>query len=142
MGHLSFSLQKIYKVFHLILNLIYRIGIICNNINSNTQNVYNNIVWLFIIINISLASSCNTCEKSVRDRNSITSYLCHLRFHLECDYPNYVEFQCVKYCNKEWWCIKCCNNLFPLTQLNKTISLVCLVTILFVIQVLMKIALF
>ena len=38
------------------------------------------IVYYFITINIYLALSCNTCEKYVRDKSSITCYLCHSKF--------------------------------------------------------------
>ena len=64
-----------------------------------------------------MASICNTFQKSVRDKNSVTYNFCHSKVHLKCNYLNYVDFQYVKYSTKEWWCIKCYSNLFPFTQL-------------------------
>ena len=75
-------------------------------------------MWLFFTLNISLASSCNLCEKSVGDRNSITCNLCHSKVYLKCRHRNYVDSQYIKYSDKEWWCIKCCISLSSLTQLN------------------------
>ena len=63
-----------------------------NNFNPNTQKVHNNILSGSLLLkNISLAPSCNTCEKSVRDRSSITCNLCYSKVHLKCNYLNYVD---------------------------------------------------
>ena len=65
-----------------------------------------------------MTSSCNTCEKSFNKRNSIVCKFCHSKVHLKYNYLNYVESQYLKYSNKEWQCIECCNNLFTFTQKN------------------------
>lgn len=57
-------------------------------------------MWLFITINISSVSSCNTFEKFVEDRNSVTCNLCHWKVYLKCNYLRYVEYQYLKYSSK------------------------------------------
>ena len=57
-------------------------------------------MWLFITINVSSVSSCNTFEKSVKNRNSVACNLCHWKVYLKCNYLRYVEYQYIKYSRK------------------------------------------
>ena len=45
-------------------------------------------------------SACNTCEKSIKDRNSIKCNLCLTKVHIKRNYLNYVDSQCIKFSNK------------------------------------------
>ena len=55
-------------------------------------------------------SACNTCGKSVKDRNSIKCNLCLTKVHLQCNYLNYVDSQ--------WHYYNCSKDLFPFTTIN------------------------
>ena len=63
-------------------------------------------------------SACNTCGKSVKDRNSIKCNLCLTKIHLKCNYLNYVDSQYIKFSNKTWHCYNCSKDLFPFTTIN------------------------
>ena len=63
-------------------------------------------------------SACNTCGKSVKDRNSIKCNLCLTKVHLKCNYLNYVDSQYIKFSNKTWYCYNCSKDLFPFTTTN------------------------
>ena len=63
-------------------------------------------------------SACNTCGKSVKDRNSIKCNLCLTIVHLKCNYLNYVDSQYIKFSNKTWHCYNCSKDLFPFTTIN------------------------
>ena len=63
-------------------------------------------------------SACNTCGKSVKDRNSIKCNLCQAKVHLKCNDLNYVESQYINLSNKAGHCYKCYKNLFPFTLIN------------------------
>ena len=63
-------------------------------------------------------STCSTCGKSVKDRNSIKCNLCLKKVHLKCNYLNYVDFQYVRFSNKRWYCYNCNKDLFPFTAIN------------------------
>ena len=63
-------------------------------------------------------SACNTCGKSVIDRNSIKCNLCLTKVHLKCNYLNYVDSQYVKFSNKTWHCYNCSKDLFSFTTIN------------------------
>ena len=63
-------------------------------------------------------SACNTCEKSVKDRNSIKCNLCLIKVHLKCNYLNYIDSQYIKFSNKTCHCYKCSKDLFPFTTIN------------------------
>ena len=63
-------------------------------------------------------STCNTCGKSVKDRNSIKCNLCLTKVHLKCNYLNYVDSQFIKFSNKTWHCYNCSKDLFPITRIN------------------------
>ena len=63
-------------------------------------------------------STCNTCGKSVKDRNSIKCNLCLTKMHLKCNYLNYVDSQYITFPNKTWHCYNCNKDLFPLTMIN------------------------
>ena len=62
--------------------------------------------------------ACNTCGKSVKDRNSIKCNLCLTKVHLKCNYLNYVDFHYIKFSNKTWHCYNCRKDLFPFTTIN------------------------
>ena len=63
-------------------------------------------------------SACNTCGKSVKERNSIKCNLCLTKVHLKCNYLNYVDSQYIKFSNKTWHCYNCSKDLFPFTTIN------------------------
>ena len=63
-------------------------------------------------------SACNTCGKSVKNRNSIKCNLCLTKVHLKCNYLNYVDSQYIKFSNKTWHCYNCSKDLFPFTTIN------------------------
>ena len=63
-------------------------------------------------------SACNTCGKSVKDRNPIKCNLCPVKVHLKCNYLNYVDSQYIKFPNKTWHCYNCSKDLFPFTTIN------------------------
>ena len=63
-------------------------------------------------------SACNTCGKSVKDRNSIKCNLCLTKVHLKCNYLNYVDSEYIKFSNKTWHCYNCSKDLFPFTTIN------------------------
>ena len=63
-------------------------------------------------------SACNTCGKSVKDRNSIKCNLCLTKVHLKCSYLNHVDSQYIKFSNKTWHCYYCSKDLFPSTTIN------------------------
>ena len=63
-------------------------------------------------------SACNTCGKSVKDRNSIKNNLCLTKVHLKCNYLNYVDSQFIKFSNITWHCSNCSKDLFPFTAIN------------------------
>ena len=63
-------------------------------------------------------SACNTCGKSVKDRNSIKCNLCLIKVHLKCNYLNYVDSQYIKFSNKTWHCYSFSKDLFPFTTIN------------------------
>ena len=64
-------------------------------------------------------SACNTCGKSVKDRNSIKCNLCLPKvIHLKCNYLNYVDSQYIKFSNKIWHCYNCSKHLFPFTTIS------------------------
>ena len=62
--------------------------------------------------------ACNTCGKSVKDRNSIKYNLCLTKVHRKCNYLNYGDSQYIKFSNKTWCCYKCNKDLLQF----KTIS--------------------
>ena len=64
-------------------------------------------------------TNCNTCGKSVEDRNSIKCNFCQTKVHLNCTYLNYVDSQYIKFSNKIWHCYNCSKNLSPFTAINK-----------------------
>ena len=72
-------------------------------------------------------STCNTCGKSVKDRNSIKCNLCLTKVHLKCNYLNYVDSQYITFSNKTWHCYNCNKDLLPLTMITLN-SILCLVT--------------
>ena len=63
-------------------------------------------------------SACNTCGKSVKDRNFIKCNLCLTKVHLKWNFLNYVDSQYVKFSNKTWQCYNCNKDLFPFTSIN------------------------
>ena len=63
-------------------------------------------------------SACNTCGKSVKDRNSIKCNLCLTKVHLKCNYLNYVDSQYIKFSNKTLHCYNYSKDLFPFTTIN------------------------
>ena len=64
-------------------------------------------------------TSCNTCGKSVKDRNSIKCNFCQTKVYLKSTYLNYVDSQYIKFSNKIWHCYNCSKNLSPFTAINK-----------------------
>ena len=62
--------------------------------------------------------ACNTCGKSVKDRNSIKYNLCLTKVHRKCNYLNYGDSQYIKFSNKTLCCYKCNKDLLQF----KTIS--------------------
>ena len=63
-------------------------------------------------------SACNTCAKSVKDRNSIKCNFCLTKVHLKCNYLHYVDSQYIKFSNKTWHFYNCSKDLFPFTTIN------------------------
>ena len=63
-------------------------------------------------------SVCNTCRKSVKDRNSIKCNLCLAKVHLKRNYLNYVDSEYIKFSNKTWHGYNCSKDLFPFTTIN------------------------
>ena len=63
-------------------------------------------------------SACNTCGKSVKDRNSFKCNLCLTNVHLKCNYVNYVDFQHITFSSKTWHCYNRNQDLFPFTSIN------------------------
>ena len=63
-------------------------------------------------------SACNTCGKSVKDRNSIKWNLCLTKVHLKCNFLNYVDFQYIKFLNKTCHCYNCSKDLLPFATRN------------------------
>ena len=61
-------------------------------------------------------SACNTCGKSVKDRNYILCNLCLTKIHLKCNYLNYVDSQYMKLLQLH--CYGCNKDLFPFTRTN------------------------
>ena len=67
-------------------------------------------------------SACNTCGKSVKDRNSIKCNLCLTKVHLKCNYLNYVDSQYITFSNRTWHCYNCSKDLFPFTTISSLLS--------------------
>ena len=65
------------------------------------------------------AASCNTCGKSVEDRNSIECILCQKKVHLKYTCLIYVQSQYIEFSSKTWHCCNCSKMLFPFTTINK-----------------------
>ena len=63
-------------------------------------------------------SACNTCGKSVKDRNSIKCNLCLTKVHLKYNYLNYVDSQYIEFSSKTWHCYNCSKDLFPFRTIN------------------------
>ena len=63
-------------------------------------------------------SACNTCEISVKDRNSIIYNLCLTNVHLTCNYLTYVDSQYITFSDKTWHCYNCSKNMFPFATIN------------------------
>ena len=63
-------------------------------------------------------SACNTCGKSVKDRNSIKCNLCLTKVYLKSKYLNYIDSQYLKFSNKIRHCYNCSKDLFPFTMIN------------------------
>ena len=63
-------------------------------------------------------SACNTCGKSVKDRNSIKCNLYLTKVHLKCNYLNYVDSQYITFSNKTWHCYNCSKDFLPFTTVN------------------------
>ena len=63
-------------------------------------------------------SACNTCGKSVKDRNYIKYDICLTKLHLKGNYLNYVESQYIKFSNKTWHFYNYNKDLFPFTTIN------------------------
>ena len=63
-------------------------------------------------------SSCSLCEKSVNHRSSIKCNLCQTITHLKCNYLNYVDGLYLKNSDISWYCLACCANIFPFTNIN------------------------
>ena len=59
-------------------------------IHKNLQLLF---VWLIVTINSTFTLSYNTCERSVRNRNSLICRLCYLKFHPICRNIDYVDSQ-------------------------------------------------
>ena len=63
-------------------------------------------------------SACNTCVKSVKDRNSIKCNLCLTKVHLKYSYLSYVDSQYIKFLKKAWHCRNCSKDLLLFTVNN------------------------
>ena len=63
-------------------------------------------------------SACNTCGKSVKDRNSIKCNFCLTKVHLKCYYLNYDESQYIKFLNKTCQCYNYSKDLFTFKTIN------------------------
>ena len=63
-------------------------------------------------------SACNTCGKSVKDRNSIKCNLCLTKVNLKFNYLNYVDSQNIKFSNETRHCYNCSKDLFPFATIN------------------------
>ena len=61
---------------------------------------------------------CNTCGRSVKDRNSIKCNICLKKVNPKCKYLNYVDFQYIKLSNKTGHCYNCSKDLFPFATIN------------------------
>ena len=60
-----------------------------------------------------------TCEKSVKDRNSIKCNLCPAKVHLMyVNYLNLIDFQYIKFSNKIWHCYNCNKDFFSFAKIN------------------------
>ena len=67
---------------------------------------------------MSTTSLCNACKKSVSNRNALTCSLCQQDVHPKCNDLNYVDSQMIKNLNKLWYCLNCCQEVFPFTSIN------------------------
>ena len=67
---------------------------------------------------MSTISLCNSCEKSVNNRNSLKCSLCQQDVHIKCNDLNYIDSQIIKKSEKLWYCLSCCENIFPFTSIN------------------------
>ena len=82
---------------------------------SNYIHVWKVLIWSFIM---STTSLCNACKKSVSNRNALTCSLCQQDVHPKCNDLNYVDSQMIKNLNKLWYCLNCCQEVFPFTSIN------------------------
>ena len=55
---------------------------------------------------------CRICTKTVQ------CDFCELWIHIKCNNLNYLDYRYLQNCDESWYCIECCNTIFPFNSLS------------------------
>ena len=62
---------------------------------------------------------CRICIKNVSDKDkAVQCDLCELWVHIKCNNHNYPDYRYLQNSNESWYCIECCNKIFPFNSLS------------------------
>ena len=57
---------------------------------------------------------CSICAKNVNGKDkAVQCDLCELWIHIKCNNLNYLDYRYLQNCGESWYCIECCNTIFP-----------------------------
>ena len=64
--------------------------------------------------NIKYPIPCRVCTINVHDKDkAVRCDLCELWIHIKCNNLNYLDYRYPQNCDESWYCIECCNTIFP-----------------------------
>ena len=57
---------------------------------------------------------CRICAKNVYDKDrAVQCDICEFCIHIKCSNLNYLDYRYFQNCDESWYCIECCNTIFP-----------------------------
>ena len=69
--------------------------------------------------NSNITIPCKICNTNIKDTDSATQCdICQFWIHMKCNNLNHIDYKYLQGSNDPWFCISCCNEIFPFGTLG------------------------
>ena len=71
-----------------------------------------------IFSNSNISFHCKICKTSIKDADSAAQCdSCQFFIYMKCNNLNRIDYEYLQGSNDPWFCISCCNEIFPISYL-------------------------